>query len=176
MMYYIATRGQPRFCTWNRPRRRHLAVLGVAAIPVIGCDVGTQSIRAAVRDDAGTLLASASIGLPVEYPRPGWAEQDPALWLEGLTTVIQKSVSEAGVQPRSIAAISVAAQVDAIVGLDERRQPTGAAPIWMDRRATTETDAFVAAVGATRIHEITGLNADSSHGAPKIDWLRRNTR
>src|SRR6478609_1514232 len=97
MMYYIDLRGQPRFYTWNRPGSWHRALLGVAAIPVIGCDVGTQSVRAAVRDDAGALLSSASVGLPIEYPRPGWAEQDPNLWLDGLATVIRNSVSEAGV-------------------------------------------------------------------------------
>lgn len=42
----------------------------------------------------------------------------------------------------------------------------------MDRRPTAELAAALDIVTADRIREITGANADPSHGAPKIAWLR----
>lgn len=170
-MTYESAPGQP---TLQRATGSLIGLRGSTAIPVIGCDVGTQSVRASVVDDAGAMLASASVGVPIAYPQPGWAEQDPRLWLEGLETVIVRAVEESGVDRDSIAAIGVAAQVDAIVAFDARGDPLPAAPIWMDRRATRETRELVDIVGEARIREITGVNPDSSHGAGKIAWLRRH--
>ena len=48
---------------------------------LLALDQGTSSSRAAVFDRSGTLLASASAPLPIDYPADGWVEQDPdAIW------------------------------------------------------------------------------------------------
>jgi xylulokinase len=78
----------------------------------------------------------------------------------------------AGVAPSDIAAIGIAAQVDGIVAVDRENRPLARAPIWMDRRATGEMSAVTDRIGADAILAISGANADASHGAPKIAWLR----
>ena len=45
---------------------------------VLGIDVGSQGTCAQLIDVQGELLAVAYEGYDVRYPRPGWAEQDPA--------------------------------------------------------------------------------------------------
>lgn len=150
--------------------------LGVDPILVIGCDVGTQSVRASVVDERGTPVAAASVTLPVDHPQPGWAQQDASLWVDALTDVVQRVTADPSVDATTVVGLAVAAQVDAIVPLDERGAPMAAAPIWMDRRATTETDDILRAVDEREIRAITGLNADSSHGGPKIGWLRARYR
>jgi xylulokinase len=77
-----------------------------------------------------------------------------------------------GVKPSDVAALGVAAQVDGIVPVDASNEPLTAAPIWMDRRATREMDAVIERLDAGTILAISGANADASHGAPKIRWLR----
>jgi xylulokinase len=146
----------------------------VAAIFVIGCDVGTQSVRAAVVDETGTTIATASVALTVDHPHPGWAEQDPRAWRHGLATAVRRATADARVDRRSVVAMGIAAQVDTVVALDADGAPIGMAPIWMDRRATRETQELVNALGSDAIREISGLNADATHGAPKIRWLRRH--
>lgn len=51
---------------------------------LLGYDVGSSSIKAAVLDTAsGACLASAvspKRELEIQAPQPGWAEQDPAVW------------------------------------------------------------------------------------------------
>ena len=49
----------------------------------LGIDIGTQSLKAIVVDDALRLCGTGSSPYQPRYPRPGWAEQDPALWLVG---------------------------------------------------------------------------------------------
>ena len=44
----------------------------------------------------------------------------------------------------------------------------------MDRRAVAELDVATERLDADRIRELSGANADPSHGAPKIAWLRKH--
>ena len=47
---------------------------------VLGLDVGTQSLRAALVDLQGRTVAFGVAPIETTYPRPTWAEQDPAQW------------------------------------------------------------------------------------------------
>lgn len=142
------------------------------AIFVIGCDVGTQSTKAILLDDQGVTVATAARSYPTSHPSAGWAEQDPRDWLSALGGAAREVLETARVAPTDVAAIGVAAQVDGIVPVDAANRPLAAAPIWMDRRATREMSAVIERLPAETILAISGANADASHGAPKIRWLR----
>ena len=47
---------------------------------LLGLDVGTQSLRAALVDPTGRAVAYGVSPIETRYPRPGWAEQSPAQW------------------------------------------------------------------------------------------------
>jgi xylulokinase len=139
---------------------------------VIGCDIGTQSIKAVLLGEAGSVVARATSPHRTTYPSPGWAEQDPQAWIDGVGAVIRSLLAQSRVDPDAVVGIGVAGQVDGIVATDDRGRPLAPAPIWMDRRATAETARFAERAGAAAIRSTTGLNPDASHGVPKIAWLR----
>ena len=70
-------------------------------------------------------------------------------------------------------ALGFATQVDGVVAVDDADRALRPAIIWMDRRATRETDAARERITPDEVRAITGLNLDAYHCAPKIDWLRR---
>jgi xylulokinase len=123
-------------------------------------------------DEAGTVVGRAGVPHDTSYPHPGWAEQAPDAWMRGLREAVRLVVRSSGVPAASVVALGIAAQVDGIVALDDGGRPLGPAPIWMDRRATDETERLLRALPATDIRAMTGLNPDASHGAPKVAWLR----
>ena len=47
---------------------------------VLGIDVGTQSVRAALIEPGGQTKVFGVAELKTRYPNPGWAEQDPDDW------------------------------------------------------------------------------------------------
>ncbi len=141
---------------------------------VIGCDVGTGSCKALAIDRDGRVVARAAERYPIAHPRPGWAEQDARDWTAALLRVIASVVGAVGRD--GVAAIGIAAQVDGIVPVDRQDRPLGPAPIWMDRRATSEAAALSGRFGGGAIRARTGLNVDASHGGPKIAWLRSQER
>ena len=46
----------------------------------LGIDVGTSSTKCVVLAEDGAVLATGEGAYPASTPRPGWSEQDPALW------------------------------------------------------------------------------------------------
>ena len=138
---------------------------------VIGIDVGTQSSKGVLVERGRGVVATASAPHRVSFPAPNWAEQDPHDWTNAVASVIGSLVAEAGLGASEITHVAVDAQVDGVVAVDAELRPLQEAIIWMDRRAVEQTKRLEAAVGVDRLFEITGLNCDSSHAAPKMAWL-----
>lgn len=137
---------------------------------VVGIDLGTQSVKAVVCSETLDVLGAHAVEHPTQYPRPGWAEQDPLVWERALAPAIAGALSAAGVTARDIGAVAFAGQLDGCVAVDEHGAPTHPALIWQDRRAIDEL------VAAPRLFEITGQVADAGHMAPKIRWLAARVR
>ena len=140
---------------------------------VIGIDVGSQSVKSVLVDDQGTALATASAPCAMSHPAGGWAEQDPAHWEQALAQTVREVREQAGVGREDVAMLGLACQVDGLVAMDERLRPLRPGIIWLDRRATRQSDALAAAAGEGTLIERTGLNPDASHTAPKAMWLAR---
>jgi sugar (pentulose or hexulose) kinase len=141
---------------------------------VIGIDVGSQSVKAALLDPDGATVATAGRPCAMSHPEAGWAEQDPAEWERALAGAVRAVIDAAGVRAVEVTHLGLACQVDGVVAVDDRLDPLRDAIIWLDRRAVAETDALTAAVGADALFTTTGLAPDASHTAPKMMWLREH--
>lgn len=137
---------------------------------VVGLDIGTQSLKAIVVDDDLNVRSQASIPYLPQFPRPGWAEQDPRLWLDALKPAIAGALKESGLRASDITALGVAGQLDGCIPTDAEGHALGPCLIWMDRRAETE----LADLDVKEIGRRTGLVADASHMAAKARWLMRH--
>jgi len=141
---------------------------------VIGCDLGSQSAKAVLMSSDGVLIGSANSPYSMQHPHSGWAEQDPAVYRDGLSTSIRDLLRQTGVSGKDVTHIGLSSQVDGVVPLDARLRPLRSAIIWLDRRATPQVERLGIAMGADEIFGRTGLNLDASHTAPKIMWLADN--
>jgi xylulokinase len=139
---------------------------------VIGCDVGSQGTNAALYRADGTLAAAAYEPYDVEFPRPGWAEQDPRLWDEAIRRACRTLVDGLDGDAGGIRAISFGSQLDGQVPLDSGGAPLRPCLIWMDRRAEAQAGAVADRMTRARFYELSGANLDSSHGVFKILWVR----
>ncbi len=138
---------------------------------VIGCDIGSQSIKTVLLSVDGKLKGQFSTSYGINYPKPGWAEQDPNIWVDALVDSIKGLIAKTGIDTKNILAIGLDAQVDGLVVLNAEGRPLRPAIIWMDRRATEQFKVIEDLISPERIKNITGLNLDPSHVAPKILWL-----
>src|SRR5438874_12594136 len=118
----------------------------------------------------GTLVASAYEGYDVLFPHPGWAEQDPSLWIKALHRTIRQVLAH--VPPEAVKAISFGSQLDGMVVCDGKGAPLRNALIWMDRRAEAQAAAFAQRVSREDFYHHVGTNLDSSHAIFKALWVR----
>ncbi|MEV6315252.1 FGGY family carbohydrate kinase [Streptomyces sp. NPDC051776] len=138
---------------------------------VIGVDVGSQSIKGVLVDEWGATTAVAGAPLRMHHRESCWAEQLPDDWTAALCQVVRRLLDGRAAQ---VDMLGLASQVDGVVPVDADGRALREALIWLDRRATAQSDALVAAVGERALFDRTGLNADASHGAPKMMWLREH--
>jgi xylulokinase len=139
-------------------------------MPVIGIDLGTQSLKAVVVDSDLVLRGEASVQYQPSFPAPGWAEQDPGLWLRALKPAISRALAAAGLEPIDIKGIAVAGQLDGCLPVGADGKALAPCVIWMDRRPQAE----VAGIDAGLIRRRTGLVLDATHMAAKIGWMTRH--
>jgi len=138
---------------------------------VIGCDIGSQSLKVVLISAEGKICGEASAGYPIDYPQPAWAEQSATLWMDALAQAVRGLLARTGILPGQVLALGLDAQVDGVVAVDRRGKPLHPAIIWMDRRAVAQCEAAGRQISQEAAFNITGLNLDPSHVAPKIRWL-----
>ena len=102
---------------------------------LVGIDIGTSSCKVAVFDRGGAVMASASADYPVFYPHPGWAEQRPQDWWDGVCRALKQMWLTSPVAPSDIAAVGVDGQSWSAIALDAAGQVLCPTPIWMDTRS-----------------------------------------
>lgn len=138
---------------------------------VIGCDIGSQSLKTVLISEEGEFCGETSASYSIEYPQPTWAQQSPTAWLEALVQAVHLLLANNHISSNEIVALGLDAQVDGVVAIDKNGQPLSPAIIWMDRRAVSQCEMVGARISKKAIFDITGLNLDATHVAPKIRWL-----
>ncbi len=128
---------------------------------VLGCDIGSQGIKTVLLSVSGKLEGQFSVSYGINYPHPGWAEQDPNIWVDSLVDAIRGLIVKTKVNPKNIVAIGLDAQVDGLVALGFEGIPLCPAIIWMDRRSTEECKKIGDLISTEQIKIITGLKSGS---------------
>src|SRR5688572_19099446 len=100
---------------------------------VLGCDIGSQGVKALLLGEDGQVAGEASSGYAIDFPQPAWADQPPERWLNALEEAIRAVCAQTGIKAEQIKALGLDAQVDGVVPVDEGGNALRPAIIWMDR-------------------------------------------
>lgn len=136
---------------------------------LLGVDVGTTSIKAAVFDEDGNQVSSANVDYTL-ITKDDFIEFDPKQYW----ALFQKAVKEAaGDLP--VAALSVDTQCETFILADENGNPLCNAVVWLDNRATIQAKKIENQFGAQKIYEITGQpEVTATWPACKLLWFKEN--
>ena len=140
---------------------------------LLGVDIGTTGLKAALVDGDGQVLAEAGRVYETRHPQPGWAEQDPEGWWQALVSATREVTERAGVRGQRLTGICVSSMAPVVVPLDARGRLLGPGLIWADKRADAESTELARKIGAERLNAITANRASSYYAAPKCMWLQR---
>jgi xylulokinase len=135
---------------------------------LIGVDLGTSATKAALYKPDGTLVAEASLEVPLYYPRPGVVEQENDDFYTTAAAAVRRCVQQSGIDPRQVAAIAFDSQMAGIGSVDEDFRPATRFDSWLDMRCKPYIEQMDRQAGA-RVTELSGC-APTCDGGPKMLW------
>lgn len=142
---------------------------------VLGIDIGTTAIKAAVFDESGVLRGSHSCEYTLSTPSPVKVELAADVYVHAFKTALSGAVSGAGVDSREIVSLGISAQGETLFFLDEEAQPLRPAIVWMDNRATAQATWIEEQLGRETVHATTGqVGMSATWPASKILWVKQN--
>ena len=144
---------------------------------LLGYDIGSSSVKASLVDaDSGRIVASDFFPkqeMPITALRPGWAEQEPALWWENLRLAHASVMARAGAKGEDIEAIGITYQMHGLVLTDKAGEVLRPSIIWCDSRAVPYGEAAFKAIGEEKCLRRL-LNSPGNFTASKLAWVRDN--
>jgi ribulokinase len=138
----------------------------------LGIDAGTEAIKAGIFNHDGQLIASGSRAYNTYFPRPGWAEQDPQEWWDGLVGAVRDCLANAPVRPEEIQGISADATTCTLIPMKADGTPLRRALLWMDVRATEQALRIFATGHEALRYSLAGVSAEWMPA--KMLWLKEN--
>lgn len=136
----------------------------------IGIDLGTSSVKLLLLSRQGQIINTVSRSYPIEFPHPGWSQQNPEDWwnaiLDGMPALLKD------IDPARIGGIGVAGQMHGLVALDKDNQVIRPAILWNDGRTAEETVYLNDKIGKDFLLEHTGNIAFAGFTAPKLLWMK----
>ncbi len=143
---------------------------------LVGLDIGTSAVKACLFDLQGKQLAVAFAEQPLSIPYPGWAEQSPQDWWQGVQVTLRSILNEYDVA--RVAAVGLSGQCPGHVMVDKRGDSLGPAIIWRDQRAVEEAQWISDRIGSDPAFKWTGIGhaADATLPPARLRWLLSHRR
>ena len=137
-----------------------------------GVDLGTSAVKLLLMDEDGKIVKIVSKEYPIEFPHPGWSQQNPEDWWAQTKAGLLELTD--GIDRKQVAGISFGGQMHGLVILDDQDQVIRPAILWNDGRTTKETDYLNEVIGREKLSEYTGNIAFAGFTAPKVLWVKAN--
>lgn len=90
---------------------------------VLAHDLGTTGNKASLFDSHGRAVAGALAPYGTVYPRPGWAEQDPADWWDAVCASTRQLLGQPRHGPADVAVVSFSGQMMGCLPVDDEGVP-----------------------------------------------------
>ena len=119
----------------------------------IGIDLGTSAAKFLLMDESGAIVNVVSKEYPLEFPQPGWSQQNPQDWHKAMLDGIPELI--AGVDVSQIAGIGSGGQMHGLVVLDDQDNVIRPAILWNDGRTAAQVDYLNGEIGKEKLSQLT---------------------
>lgn len=140
---------------------------------IIAHDVGTSSLKTAVVNQYGEVVAHHTTSYPCHYPKPGWVEQDPADYWNAAVTNTKYILG--GVDKNAVVGMVFSTQAMGVIPVDKAGQVLHPNITWVDGRAENEARWLMRLLGGRRVfRSMIGIEITGKDVIPKLRWLKLN--
>nr|MDO8080194.1 FGGY-family carbohydrate kinase [Candidatus Freyarchaeota archaeon] len=143
---------------------------------VLTHDVGTSGDKATLVGTSGKILGVAEKDYDVNYPEPGWAEQDPKQYWDAVVETTKALLKKTKTNPKDVIGISLDAQMMGAIPVDKNGNALRPAMIWLDARSQKQSAEFEKKFDPiSQLLDMGNLPMTTAKDViPKIWWIRDN--
>lgn len=123
---------------------------------LLSIDAGTTSVKVALFDVEGQMVASSGQEYDLLTPAEDWVELPAEVYWQSAIAGIGEVLARSGTAPGDILAAGVTSQGETIIPIGRNGQPLHNAIIWLDNRARAEAQQMAESFDLDRFYEITG--------------------
>lgn len=139
----------------------------------LGIDFGGGASKATLLSEKGEICAVNTCEYPTDYPKPGYAEQNPEDWVCATCRNISGVLEKSGVSPEEIAMVALDAATHTAVIMDDDFNVIRPAIYWTDTRSTAEVQ-FLKENYSEIIEKQVLHKPDTIWSLPELLWIKRN--
>jgi xylulokinase len=141
---------------------------------LLGIDVGTSRVKAALFDAGGKLVGfGCSGGYFFDAPNPGWSQMDPELWWRGTREAIRNACGESGRSPADVAAVGLSVLFPSFIPLDADGNALYPAILYNDQRSGDQVRGILERIPREEYQAIIGnVLVPGNCAVSGIAWLR----
>ena len=136
-------------------------------------DLGTSGAKAVLFSQNGTMMDKEFYPYKTDYPKAGWAEQNPNEWYKAVCNASRVLVQR-NQASKQIAAISFSGQTMGCVCVDSNGRALRSALIHCDQRSTQQARRLSETIGLQRLYDLTGTRLSPSYPIEKLMWVKDN--
>lgn len=142
---------------------------------ILGLDIGTTSLKAAVFDHSGVQQASAVVEYSLLTPKTNFVEAPCGVYMDSIKECMRIISKKGNVDTRDVTVVGFSVQGETLCFLDQDAAPLRNAIVWMDNRAGAQAEKLRERFGDELCYEVTGqVSFEACWPAPKILWVKEN--
>lgn len=139
---------------------------------LIGIDIGTQGVKAALFDTALSLVETAFEPSRLIQPEPGTVWQEPDDIYGAVMRTIRALIEKSGVPPKAVLAIGMDGQMAGIMGIDAKGEASTYYDSWLDTRSGGYVPLMQERAGAEML-AVSGGPVTSNHASKMLWWKEK---
>lgn len=145
---------------------------------IIAFDLGTGGIKASLYNEKLQALAQTFLEYQTIYPAPGFHEQRPDDWWEGVCRCCRDLLEISHTDNREIGCLALSGHSLVTVPVKKNRGClTDSVPIWSDTRAEAEAEEFFKKIPQKQWYETTGNGfPPACYSIFKLMWMKNHQR
>lgn len=141
---------------------------------IISHDIGTSSIKSIIADITGNIVASCVGSLDAIYPSPGWVEQNPNDYWQGVCNLTKELMDKTKIDKKEIKGIIFVTQAMGIIPMDAEGEILYNNISWADCRAEKQALSIMKKLGGKRLFtSIIGVPIMGKDVISKLRWLKQ---
>lgn len=138
----------------------------------IGIDLGTSAVKLLLMEGNGKILKIVNREYPLEFPKPGWSQQNPEDWFKKTIDGLKELLTDC--DKSKVAGMSFGGQMHGLVLLDKNDKVIRPAILWNDGRTVKENDYLNEVITREVLSKYTANISFTGFTASKIMWIKNN--